>query len=140
MNNSSAHLITMYRSNKNFSNVQHFKVEVNLWSHSFPSDSEGQTDLSAYKNNSDFITLKDASLPPTQHVANVSDQQYCTGPRELQFNQCQGFSLSFSNKNTGSFLFLGSSLYSNLGSYFSRKKKFLKFNPVLMVILFLIFF
>lgn len=64
MNNSSAYLITMYRSNENFSNVQQFKIEVNLWPHSFTFDSEGQTDLSAYKNKSDFITLKDASLPP----------------------------------------------------------------------------
>lgn len=80
MNNSSAYLIAMYRSNENFSNVQQFKVEVNLWSHSFPFDSERQTDLSAYKDNSDFITLKDASLPPNyaRRVANVSNQQYCT--------------------------------------------------------------
>ena len=56
MNNSSVYLITMYRSNKNFSDIQQFKVEVNLWSHSFPFDSKGQTDLSAYKNNSNFIT------------------------------------------------------------------------------------
>lgn len=56
MNNLSAYLITMYRSNKNFSDIQQFKVEVNLWSHSFPFDSEGQTDLSAYKNNSNFTT------------------------------------------------------------------------------------
>jgi hypothetical protein len=56
MNNPSAHLITMGRSNENFPNVQQFKVEMNLRSHSFPSDSEGQMDLSAYKNNSVFIT------------------------------------------------------------------------------------
>lgn len=46
----------MYRANKNFSNIQQLKVEMNLWSHSFPFDSEGQTDLSTCKNNLDFIT------------------------------------------------------------------------------------
>ena len=46
----------MYRSNKNFSNIQQLKVEMNLWSYSFPFDSEGQTDLSTCKNNLDFIT------------------------------------------------------------------------------------
>lgn len=63
MSNSCAYLITMYRSNKNFSDIQQLKVEVNLWPHSFPLDSEGQTDLSACTNNPDFITLNDALLP-----------------------------------------------------------------------------
>ena len=63
MTNPNVYLITMYRSNKNFSNIQQLKVEMNLWSHSFPFDSEGQTDLSTCKNNSDFIILSDALLP-----------------------------------------------------------------------------
>lgn len=79
MHNSSAYLITMYRSNKNFSNIQQLKVEVNLWSHSFPFDSEGQTDLSACKNNSDFITHSDALLPQITHnlLLMLSSQDYC---------------------------------------------------------------
>lgn len=56
MNNSGTHLVTMYGSDENFPNIQQFEVEVNLRSHSFPFDSERETDLSAFKNNSDFIT------------------------------------------------------------------------------------
>lgn len=78
VNNSSAYLITMYRSNKNFSNIQQFKVEVNLWSHSFPFDSEGQTDFSAYKNNSNFTTQVMLYYPKLSTICYQGTQDYCT--------------------------------------------------------------
>lgn len=52
VNKGSAHLITVSRSNENFADVQRFEVEVNLGSHPFSSDPEGQADLSACKSNS----------------------------------------------------------------------------------------
>lgn len=71
LNNGSAYLVTVGRSNENFANVQQFKVEVNLGPHSFSSDSEGQADLSTCKINSLLVRQYFISPNHRRFITNV---------------------------------------------------------------------